>query len=148
MDGPRDEGRARALRRAGLRVLAVARRRLPTEHRHGEREEAERDLVRGLVALFFDPPRPEVAEAVSAAMRRGIRILVVTGDYGLTAAEIAVESASRTAAVVTGEELERMSERRARPAVARGDGADLRALHPRRSCWIADALRAEGTSWP
>ncbi len=42
----------------------------------------------GLVALF-DPPRAEVAEAVARCHGAGIRILVVTGDYGPTAAEIA-----------------------------------------------------------
>ena len=53
------------------------------------REDAERELcLLGLVALF-DPPRPEVAAAVASCHRAGIRIIVVTGDYGLTAAEIA-----------------------------------------------------------
>ena len=74
----------------GLRVLAVARRRLPDGAVPPERrEDAERELcLLGLVALF-DPPRPEVAEAVARCHAAGIRIVVVTGDYGPTAAEIA-----------------------------------------------------------
>ena len=74
----------------GLRVLAVARRRLPAATPPPERrEDAERELcLLGLVALF-DPPRAEVADAVASCHAAGIRITVVTGDYGPTAAEIA-----------------------------------------------------------
>ena len=91
----------------GLRVLAVARRRLPKGMPPPEqREDAERDLVLlGLVALF-DPPRPEVAEAVRRCRGAGIRIIVVTGDHGLTAAETArrVGIVTGAAGVVTGAE--------------------------------------------
>ena len=61
---------------------------------------------------LFDPPRPEVAEAVARCHHAGIRIVVVTGDYGLTAAEIArrVGIARDGAAVITGEELQAMDE--------------------------------------
>ena len=61
----------------------------------------------GFVSLF-DPPRPEVADAVARCHKAGIRILVVTGDYGLTAAEVArrVGIARDGATVVTGAELE------------------------------------------
>ena len=54
----------------GLRVLAVARRRLPDgAEPPARREDAERELcLLGLVALF-DPPRPEVAEAVAQLPR-------------------------------------------------------------------------------
>ena len=77
-------------------MLAVARRRLPDGlGPPARREDAERELcLLGLVALF-DPPRPEVADAVARCHRAGIRIIVVTGDNGLTAAEIARRSASR-----------------------------------------------------
>ena len=53
------------------------------------REDAERELtLLGLVAML-DPPRPEVADAVARCHRAGIRLIVVTGDHGLTAAAIA-----------------------------------------------------------
>ena len=36
-----------------------------------------------------DPPRPEVADAVAECRRAGIRVVMITGDYGLTALSIA-----------------------------------------------------------
>ena len=89
----------------GLRVLAVARRDLPIElELPSTRDVAEQELVLlGLVALF-DPPRPEVAGAVARCHDAGIRIIVMTGDYGPTAVEIArrVGIAPSGAMVVTG----------------------------------------------
>jgi calcium-translocating P-type ATPase len=131
----------------GLRVLAVARRRLPDGSKPPERrEEAERELVLlGLVALV-DPPRPEVAEAVARCHAAGVRIMVVTGDYGLTAAEIArrVGIARDGGTVVTGEELEDMSERELDALLARGTEVIFARASPEAKLRIADALRAEG----
>jgi Ca2+-transporting ATPase len=71
----------------GLRVLAVARRDVATGHPPSA--EAERELtLLGLVAMS-DPPRPEVVDAVAACRRAGIRLYMITGDYGLTAEAIA-----------------------------------------------------------
>ena len=81
--------------RNGLRVLAVATRDLPQASRTGGRsieftpEVIETELTfLGLVAMM-DPPRPEVAEAVQQCHTAGIRIIMITGDYGLTAESIA-----------------------------------------------------------
>ncbi len=131
----------------GLRVLAVARRDLPDGVAPPEtREEAERELVLlGLVALF-DPPRPEVAEAVARCHEAGIRIIVMTGDYGPTAAEIArrVGIAPGGATVVTGAELESMSERDLDRLLRRGEELVFARSSPEAKLRVADALRAEG----
>ena len=130
----------------GLRVLAVARRRLPDGAKPPERrEEAERDLVLlGLVALF-DPPRPEVADAVARCHTAGVRIIVVTGDYGLTAAEIARRvGIARDGIVVTGEELERMGEPELDRLLREGKELIFARASPEVKLRIADALRAEG----
>lgn len=72
----------------GLRVLAVAERDMAEEPLQ-DWNVAELDLaLLGLVALV-DPPRPQVAAAVAAAHRAGIRIHVITSDSGPTAAQIA-----------------------------------------------------------
>ncbi|MDD1715559.1 MAG: cation-transporting P-type ATPase, partial [Methanolinea sp.] len=75
--------------RNGLRVLAVARRDLPEEVTDYRPESVEHDLTfLGLVAMM-DPPRDEVAQAVVKCHHAGIRIVMITGDYGLTAESIA-----------------------------------------------------------
>ncbi len=71
----------------GLRVLAAASR--PAQRQPRSREEAEAGLTfLGLIGML-DPPRPEVADAVRACRRAGIRIVMVTGDHPLTAEVIA-----------------------------------------------------------
>ena len=75
--------------RKGLRILAVAERSLPEQMSDFRPEAVEQDLtLLGLMAMQ-DPPRPEVAEAVAKCHRAGIRLLMITGDYGLTAESIA-----------------------------------------------------------
>ena len=72
-----------ALAAEGLRVLALASRR------GGPRDQPYRRLtILGLVGIA-DPPRAEVAEALAACRRAGIRVVMVTGDHPATALTIA-----------------------------------------------------------
>jgi P-type Ca2+ transporter type 2C len=71
----------------GYRVLAIAGRRL--RRLPARLQQAEENLVLyGLVAMA-DPPRPEAADAVTAARRAGIHPIMVTGDHPATARAIA-----------------------------------------------------------
>ncbi|MFD5411980.1 cation-translocating P-type ATPase [Streptomyces nojiriensis] len=83
---------AERLARDGMRVLAVAERELPPGSLPpGSREDAEQGLrLLGLVGLY-DPPRPEVAAAVRRCHEAGLRVHIVTGDNGATAAAVAGE---------------------------------------------------------
>lgn len=97
--------------RDALRVLAIAERDLPPEMTEYNWDAVESDLtLLGLVGMI-DPPRPEVGEAVEKAISAGIRIIMVTGDYGLTAEAIARRIGivrGEEARVVTGLELDAM----------------------------------------
>jgi calcium-translocating P-type ATPase len=129
----------------GLRVLAVAARSLP-DGLPQRREEAERDLVLlGLVAMI-DPPRAEVADAVARCHEAGIRIVVITGDHPLTAAAVArrIGIARGEPAVVTEEELDRMSEPGLDALLREGRELIFARATPEAKLRIADALRAEG----
>lgn len=99
--------------RNGLRVLAFARRSLPPDLEVPKPETVERDLTfLGLIAMI-DPPRPEAAEAVQKCHRAGIRVIMITGDYGLTAENIARNiGIIRTfpTQIIAGPELEQMSD--------------------------------------
>ncbi|MCD6203947.1 MAG: cation-translocating P-type ATPase [Methanophagales archaeon] len=101
-----------------LRVIAVAYRELSDEG-DGEQEQytaevVERDLV--FVGLFgmSDPPREEVKEAIGECKKAGIKAVMITGDHKLTAVAIAKElgmlSSNRAEEVLTGVELDKMSD--------------------------------------
>jgi calcium-translocating P-type ATPase len=135
--------------RQGLRVLAFARRVLePGAAVPAAREDAERDLCLIGLAALQDPPRAEVPAAIARVHRAGIRVHVVTGDNGLTAAAIARQAGIGTGPggmrVVSGAELDAMSE----PALDTllGSGAEVvfARSSPEAKLRIADALRAMG----
>ena len=68
-----------------MRVLALAQRTLPDQTGSYSVERIEQDLTfLGLMAMM-DPPRPEVAEAMQAFRQASVRLVMITGDYGLTA---------------------------------------------------------------
>ena len=133
-----------AYARRGLRVLAVAQRE--TGGVPERREHAERELCfLGLVAMV-DPPRTEVAGAVAACRSAGIRVIVITGDNGLTAAAIAqgVGITGDDPTIVTGEELEAMDEAQLDRLLREHDELIFARSSPEAKLRIADALRAEG----
>jgi calcium-translocating P-type ATPase len=131
----------------GLRVLGVARRQLGDRDQPPERrEDAERDLCfLGLVSMV-DPARPEVSDAVARCRAAGVRIIVVTGDHGLTAAAIArqVGIAGEHPTVITGEQLDRMSEAQLDELLRGDDELIFARSSPEAKLRIADALRSEG----
>jgi P-type Ca2+ transporter type 2C len=95
----------------GLRVLAVARRDVASEH-PGAAEAEDGLTMLGLVAMS-DPPRSEVVGAVSACHGAGIAIDMITGDYGLTAEAIARRTGiagDGPVRIVNGADIDAMSD--------------------------------------
>ena len=134
---------ADALARESLRVLAVARRTGCAEGLDADALERELDLL-GLVAMH-DPPRPEVTDAVRRCGRAGIRVLMVTGDHGLTAEAIAqrIGLLAGRASILDGATVEQLSEPELVEALA--DPAVLVSrVTPEQKVRIAAALRSAG----
>lgn len=133
--------------RSGLRVLAVALHPLPDDLTEYTPERVESDLTfLGLVAMM-DPPRPEVAEAVEKCYHAGIRIVMITGDYGLTAETIArrIGITGRDSAqprLVTGAELETMTDEALKEALR--DEVIFARVAPEHKLRVVSALRELG----
>ncbi|MFI7602402.1 cation-translocating P-type ATPase [Actinoplanes sp. NPDC049681] len=130
---------------AGLRVLAVACGFAGNGHAAQPRDRAEADMtLLGLLALA-DPLRPGVAGAVADAHRAGIRVHVITGDYGPTAAEIARQAGIAAGGrVVTGSELEAMGDIDLDRLLTRDEEIVFARSTPEGKLRICEALRATG----
>ena len=117
-----DEARSRILSQndsmaaRGLRVLAAAFRGVEEEGPY-EADRVEKGLTFAGLAAMQDPLRPEVRRAVEECGTAGIKVIMMTGDYGITARTIANEAGIAAGRVITGEELSRMSGRELREAL-------------------------------
>jgi len=131
--------------RQGLRVLAMAYRPIADDEAELSPEKTERDLVFvGLMAMM-DPPREEVSAAVKQCSTAGIRVIMITGDYGLTAESIARRIGivgSSSARIVSGPELAGMSDSDLVSALA-GPEVLFARVSPEHKMRIALALKAQ-----
>jgi len=99
------------LAKEGLRIIAFGTKK-ETHDGKRTREQLEENLTfLGFVALY-DPPRPDIAEAVHKSRTAGIQAIMVTGDNEFTALSLAKEIGLITKEddVITGEELDKMTD--------------------------------------
>ena len=99
--------------RRALRVIALARRELTPRSGPYSVDGIERELTFLGLAAMMDPPRPEVAAAVKACREAGVRIVMITGDYGLTAESVARRVgmlATPNPRIVTGTDVEALND--------------------------------------
>ena len=127
----------------GLRVLGVARRTVVELPSPDEDIESGLEFL-GLIAMH-DPPRPEVEAAIGRCRTAGIRIVMITGDYGVTAEAIGrrigmIESDSIR--VVNGSEIEELDDFEL-SEILDGDVVFARAA-PSHKLRVVGALQAKG----
>lgn len=157
-----DEARAEVLRVVeelsdhALRTLGVAFR--VTAHRVRSAEAGgdahdwespdadvvERELVLAGVVGILDPPRPEARDAVTAAHRAGVRVIMITGDHPRTAARIAGDLGivSPGSNALAGSDLDRLDADGLRDAVR--EVSVFARVAPEHKLRIVDALQADG----
>ncbi len=152
---PLDAGETAAVRGAferlaadGLRVLGFAVRPAPdvSEQRADDRDAAESGLCfLGLIAMR-DPLRAHVPAAVADCHRAGVRIIVITGDDGLTAGSIARAAGivDEGAQIVTGPQLDALSDDGLDELLRSSPQLIVARSSPEAKLRIVDALRAEG----
>ncbi|HEX8790459.1 MAG TPA: cation-transporting P-type ATPase [Polyangiaceae bacterium] len=116
----------------GLRVLALARA-------EGSADEGWAWL--GLATLW-DPPRAEVPSALREAERAGVRVLMVTGDHPATARAIAEAIGMHGIEVVTGAELDGLSEEALRARVREANV--FARVGPDHKLRLVEVLQADG----
>lgn len=104
-----------------LRVLAVAGRQLDDTD---DFKTAEQNMTFIGLSAMFDPPRNQVIEAIADCHRAHIKIIMITGDNGITAESIArkigIVSHNDQMRVVTGGELTNLSDEALKDAL-KGD---------------------------
>jgi len=94
---------------AGLRVLGVAKSLIGSESLPEIQHDFDFEFI-GLIALS-DPIRETVPEAVRECYQAGIRVIMITGDYPVTAMNIAREIGLKNYNVaISGHELQEMTE--------------------------------------
>ncbi len=93
----------------GLRVLGVARSCFERTALPIEQHDFTFEFI-GLIGLH-DPIRPCVPDAIQECYRAGIRVVMITGDYPITAQNIAKKiNLKNIDQIITGPELEKMPE--------------------------------------
>jgi len=96
----------------GLRVLAFAERRLPSDTDLRLVPSPQHLTLTGLIGMQ-DPPRHGVRDALADCRSAGIRVLMITGDHPVTARAIGADlgmlsDAESAEGVVTGDQVEGM----------------------------------------
>jgi Ca2+-transporting ATPase len=102
------EEAAQALAARGLRVLAVARAQHAGPPWPAQTHDFDFHYV-GLLGLE-DPLRAQVPAAVAQCRAAGVRLLMITGDHPVTARAIAQQAGLPAGGVLTGEDLQALSQ--------------------------------------
>jgi sodium/potassium-transporting ATPase subunit alpha len=132
-----------ALAERGLRVLGLAYREAGASD--AASESGETDLVFLGVTAMSDPVRPAVKEAIQSCHRAGIRVLMITGDYPITAATIARQIGIGDAGsrVVTGAEVSEVDDDSLRKILSAGEPLFAR-VSPDHKLRIVSVLKSMG----
>lgn len=94
----------------GLRVIAVAKVVLANDKTIPGTLSENRMNLMGLVGLA-DPPRESIREDIETCTSAGIRVVMITGDYGITASSIAKQiHMPNSDHILTGDELNTLSD--------------------------------------
>jgi sodium/potassium-transporting ATPase subunit alpha len=89
------------------RLASRGERVLATAYKEGNDSEGDDFIFVALIGMI-DPPRKEIPDAIARCKSAGIKVIMITGDYSLTAEAIArlAGMVRGRANIMTGEELE------------------------------------------
>jgi magnesium-transporting ATPase (P-type) len=135
--------RAAAMADEGLRVLAVAEKRVDARKTALEYHDMDRGFaLLGLVGMM-DPPREEAIEAVRRCHAAGIQVKMITGDHVATATAIARQVGIRGArGALSGPDVDTLDEGRFDEAVR--DVNVFARVSPAHKLRLVQALQRQG----
>lgn len=124
----------------GLRVLAVATKKLDARPSYSKADES--DLVLTGYIAFLDPPKDTAAKAITALRQHGVTVKVLTGDNDLVTRKVCTEVGINAEKILLGREVESMSDAQLSEAVSTTDVfARLSPSHKQR---VVKALQNRG----
>ena len=92
----------------GLRVIAVASKRVVEERPYSARDETELSLAGYLT--FADPPLPDTPDTLAALKRDGVEVKILTGDEAVVTRHVCAEVGLDAAVSVGGAEIDRLGD--------------------------------------
>ncbi|HSA59735.1 MAG TPA: magnesium-translocating P-type ATPase [bacterium] len=123
---PLDAGRRADLERRfqewsgqGVRVLAVAARKIPEKSSYGRDDERDLDFMGFLT--FLDRPKDGVPEAIADLAGLGVAVKLITGDNRPVSQHVAAMVGLRTDRVLTGRQIKEMHDDALRQAAEKTD---------------------------
>jgi len=126
---------------SGLRVLGVAKSKLDAKELPFIQHDFRFEFI-GLIGLS-DPIRKNVKQAVSECFKAGIRVIMITGDYPVTARQIAMEiGLENPEKCITGQELQAMSDAELRKKIKETNV--FARVVPEQKLKIVNALKKNG----
>jgi P-type Ca2+ transporter type 2C len=125
----------------GYRILGVAKAVFSQSPLPFEQHDFQFEFL-GLIG-FSDPVRPTVPAAIAECRNAGIRVVMITGDYPITAQTIAMQIGLYPAnEVITGEQLNSMDDAQLRERI-RSVNLFARVV-PEQKLRLVNALKANG----
>lgn len=126
---------------SGLRILGVAKAKIENKTLPNIQHDFDFEFI-GLIGLA-DPIRENVPDAIAECYKAGIRVIMITGDYPVTAMNIGKEIGLKNfEKCITGAQLNTMNDHELRAKI--GDINIFARVVPEQKLKIVNALKTNG----
>ena len=124
----------------GLRVIGVAKARVKKLNDKDKLNDFDFKFI-GFIG-FEDPVRPGVAAAIKECYQAGIKVMMITGDYPLTAKNIGLQIGLKKCDLMTGQELDKLTDYELQKRIS--NVCIFARVVPEQKLRIVQALKANG----
>ncbi|MDO9161215.1 MAG: cation-transporting P-type ATPase [Methylococcaceae bacterium] len=126
----------------GQRLLAIASKTVAATQNQIDITDVENGLTLLGIVGMIDPPRPDAVKAVLTCQNAGIRVKMITGDHAVTAVAIAAQINIGDGSVLSGEDLDRMTDDELKVAIRNTDV--FARTSPENKLRLVTALQGDG----